>query len=164
MFRKLLEDTLGELMQEMAPTRPTIDPPDQRRRPDMTQGPAAGGQRTAVGQPRPVAPTDLEGRRAPREAPLEEGRYAPREVPINLEGRAAAREIVDRIEGRAPKQRTNLRTTIAEGAPMQIQRRRQAGFRRQLNNPVAIRNAFRVMEVLRPPVALRELGESEPGR
>ena len=170
MFRKMLEDALGELLQDMAPTRPEIDPPSQRRRPDMTGAPDAEGVRRAVGEPSPRfdAPTvpaprrvDLEGRNAPREVVLSEGRELTRRA-TNAEGRQAMREQA-LSEGLRPALRSNLRTTIEEGAPMKVERRQRSGIRQELSNPASIRNAFRVMEILGPPVALRNLPGNDRG-
>ena len=157
-FRKLIEQAVGELMAEMAPTRPEIDPPGQRRRPDLQSPPGEPQPYTPSG-PRPVQPAQrrtmaapvpvdmpLEGRFAPREQGMEEG---PRSFPA----------------------RPNLRLSIAEGPPMEVlrQRRRRREtplipMRTQLSSKDAIRNAYRVMEILRPPVALRDLGESDRSR
>lgn len=172
MFRKMIEDALGELLQEMAPARPEIDPPDQRRRPDMSQAPGTDGRRAVGderlppserGQPRPVVVRPAiggEGNRAPRTPTMGEGHNAPREASY-AEGRSAPREQSFPEGNRRARPRTNLRTTIEEGAPMRIERRRPSGIRKNLADPAAIRNAFRVMEILGRPVALRDLPDPD---
>ena len=160
MFRKMVEDALGELLQEMSPSRPQIDPVDQRRRPDMTREPDAEGRRMAVGDPGSVPhygtnpPLPGEGRRAPRETPYPEGRTANVGTPIR-EGRRAPRETPYPEGGRVAPERVNLRTAIEEAPAMVVQRRAAPPIRAQLTNPESIRNAFRVMEILGPPVSLR---------
>jgi len=183
-FRKMIEQALGEMMQEMAPPRPEIDPVDQRRRPDMSQAPTPEGKRMAVGE-RPVAPESLpvpgtrpapadrgvpsprvpaEGRQVPADVAMAEGRMAPREVGMN-EGRNAPREAV-RPEGATPQRpRSRLQTTLNEAPPMAADH--VAGtnrLRTQLATQNSIRNAFRVMEVLRPPLALRDQRDNDENR
>jgi hypothetical protein len=175
MFRKMLEEALGELMQEMAPQRPQIDPPDQRRRPDMAQGPDEEGKRVSVGSPRPQPtpvfepatsvrpqrPTsvgDQEGRRAPRESAPAEGRRAPRESWMD-EGRAAPRE-ASILEGPRAFREAIGQRAIQPAMPAVVSRRHPAHpMRRYLSSPESVRNAFRLMEILGPPVSLR--GESD---
>jgi hypothetical protein len=174
MLRKMFEQALGELMEEMAPTRPTIDPVEQRRRPDMSNAPTDGEVRRAIGEARVeparpatsperrrvVNPADREGRRAN----MGEGRNAPREAPLP-EGRQAFREptIPHDVGREAP--RTNLRELSSMSPGLQVTVNRSANpLRGQLTNPASVRNAFRIMEILRPPVALRGLPGQERDR
>ena len=161
MFRKMVEDALGELLQEMSPSRPQIDPVDQRRRPDMTREPDSEGRRVAVGEtgtaPRSGmnAPLPGEGRRAPREMPYPEGRTANVGTPIR-EGRRAPRETPYPEGDRFANERANIRTAIEEAPAMLIQRRAAPAIRAQLTNPSSIRDAFQIMEILGPPLSLRD--------
>lgn len=75
--------------------------------------------------------------------PAEEGRRAPRE-PFFAEGRRAPREAPEAV-----------RSTLAI-APAQPRSRRVHPLRAQLQSRTSIRNAFRIMEILRPPVSLRD--------
>jgi hypothetical protein len=182
MFRKMIEQALGELMEEMAPTRPTIDPVDQRRRPDMSQGPGAGEPRRAIGEApvepvrpasrperprtaepvrpapsrevrRAVDPRDQEGQRSN----MGEGRNAPREIPVP-EGRTVFREPSIPMDLRSDARRIDLRESHAATlAPATTLRHSVNPLRAQLTSPTSVRNAFRLMEILRPPVALRDI-------
>jgi hypothetical protein len=85
-------------------------------------------------------------------------------VPV-LEGRTVFREPSIPMDLRSEERRINLRESHAATlAPATTLRHSVNPLRAQLTSPTSVRNAFRLMEILRPPVALRDIPGGESNR